>query len=110
MGRMKRFIYTQWLPNSPYSASSTFGDFELHNEMSMGKARDKALCDNRRKRVYKTVKIIRYISTLKHYCIANYTVFISPIADVYPLMQSQNYQNITNAYPALDNMQEVIVF
>ena len=38
MGRMKRFIYTQWLPNSPYSVSSTFGDFELHNEMSMGKS------------------------------------------------------------------------
>ena len=37
MGRMKKFIYTEWLPNSGYSPSGTFGEFELHDERSLGK-------------------------------------------------------------------------
>lgn len=37
MGRMKRFIYTEWLPNSNYYPSDSFGEFELHDERSLGK-------------------------------------------------------------------------
>jgi predicted transcriptional regulator YdeE len=37
MGRMKKFIYTEWLPNSNYSPSESFGEFELHDERSLGK-------------------------------------------------------------------------
>ena len=36
-GRMKRFIYTEWLPNSNYYPSDKFGEFELHDERSLGK-------------------------------------------------------------------------
>ncbi len=37
MGRMKRFIYTEWLPGSGFELSDIFGDFELHNDKSLGK-------------------------------------------------------------------------
>ncbi len=37
MGRMKKFIYTEWLPNSTYEPSDSFGEFELHDERSLGK-------------------------------------------------------------------------
>lgn len=37
MGRMKRFIYTKWLPDSGYELSENFGDFELHDDRSLGK-------------------------------------------------------------------------
>ena len=37
MGRMKRFIYSEWLPNSAYKPSELFGEFELHDERSLGK-------------------------------------------------------------------------
>ena len=37
MGRMKRFIYTEWLPKSGYRPSGLIGDFELHDERSLGK-------------------------------------------------------------------------
>ncbi len=37
MGRMKKFIYTEWLPNSDYRPSDSFGEFELHDERSLGK-------------------------------------------------------------------------
>ena len=37
MGRIKKFIYTEWLPNSKYSPSDSFGEFELHDERSLGK-------------------------------------------------------------------------
>jgi predicted transcriptional regulator YdeE len=37
MGRMKKFIYTEWLPNSIYIPSDSFGEFELHDERSLGK-------------------------------------------------------------------------
>ncbi len=37
MGRMKRFIYTKWLPTSGYELSDSFGDFELHDDRSLGK-------------------------------------------------------------------------
>jgi predicted transcriptional regulator YdeE len=37
MGRMKRFIYTVWLPNSGYEPSEIIGDFELHDDRSLGK-------------------------------------------------------------------------
>ncbi len=37
MGRMKRYIYTEWLPKSDYKASDIFGDFELHDDRSLGK-------------------------------------------------------------------------
>ncbi len=37
MGRMKRYIYTEWLPNSGYEASEIIGDFELHDDRSLGK-------------------------------------------------------------------------
>jgi predicted transcriptional regulator YdeE len=37
MGRMKKFIYTEWLPNSAYRPSDLFGEFELHDERSLGK-------------------------------------------------------------------------
>lgn len=37
MGRMKRYIYTQWLPQSGYRGSDMLNDFELHNDRSLGK-------------------------------------------------------------------------
>ena len=37
MARMKKFIYTEWLPNSDYHPSELFGEFELHDESSLGK-------------------------------------------------------------------------
>jgi AraC family transcriptional regulator len=37
MGRMKKYIYTEWLPKSGYSASEIIGDFELHDDRSLGK-------------------------------------------------------------------------
>jgi len=38
IGWMKKYIYTEWLPNSKYEAnSSTLGDFEYHDERSLGK-------------------------------------------------------------------------
>jgi len=37
MGRMKRFIYTEWLPASGYDASEIIYDFELHDERSLSK-------------------------------------------------------------------------
>jgi predicted transcriptional regulator YdeE len=35
IGRMKRYIFSKWLPNSKYE--STGSDFEYHNEKSTGK-------------------------------------------------------------------------
>jgi len=37
MGRMKKFIYTEWFPSSNYKTSDSFGEFELHDERSLGK-------------------------------------------------------------------------
>jgi len=37
MGRMKRFIYLEWLPKSGYIPSDIIGDFELHDDRSLGK-------------------------------------------------------------------------
>lgn len=37
MGRMKRFIYTEWLPRSGHEPSEIIGDFELHDDRSLGK-------------------------------------------------------------------------
>lgn len=37
MGRMKRYIYAEWLPQSGYSPSEQIGDFELHDDRSLGK-------------------------------------------------------------------------
>jgi predicted transcriptional regulator YdeE len=37
MGRMKKFIYAEWLPNSIYLPSDSFGEFELHDERSLGR-------------------------------------------------------------------------
>lgn len=37
MGRMKKLIYTEWLPNSSYLPSDSFGEFELHDERSLEK-------------------------------------------------------------------------
>jgi len=37
MGRMKRFIYSEWLPKSGYEPSDIIGDFELHDDRSLGK-------------------------------------------------------------------------
>ena len=37
MGRMKHFIYNDWLPGSPYEPSDLLGDFELHDDRSLGK-------------------------------------------------------------------------
>ena len=37
MGRMKRYIYTEWLPKSGYEISDIIGDFELHDDRSLGK-------------------------------------------------------------------------
>ncbi len=37
MGRMKKFIYTEWLPKSGYRPSGIIGDFELHDDRSLGK-------------------------------------------------------------------------
>ena len=37
MGRMKRYIYTEWLPQSGYTTSAIIGDFELHDDRSLGK-------------------------------------------------------------------------
>lgn len=36
MGRMKRYIYTEWFPKSKYKPSDIFGDFELHDDRSLG--------------------------------------------------------------------------
>ncbi len=35
IGRMKRYVFTQWLPNSPYQ--STGCDFEYHDARSVGR-------------------------------------------------------------------------
>ncbi|MBN1926763.1 MAG: GyrI-like domain-containing protein [Prolixibacteraceae bacterium] len=37
MGRTKRFIYAEWLPESGYSPLGLIDDFELHDERSLGK-------------------------------------------------------------------------
>ena len=37
MGRMKKFIYTEWFRISTYKPSDSFGEFELHDERSLGK-------------------------------------------------------------------------
>ena len=37
MGRTKRFIYTEWLPQSGYKPSDIIGDFELHDDRSLGR-------------------------------------------------------------------------
>jgi predicted transcriptional regulator YdeE len=37
MGRMKKYIYTEWLPNSGYEPSDQVGDFEFHDDRSLGK-------------------------------------------------------------------------
>ncbi len=37
MGRMKRYIYTDWLPKSEYESPDILDDFELHDERSLGK-------------------------------------------------------------------------
>jgi len=37
MERMKKFIYTEWLPNSDFSPSDSFGEFELHDDRTLGK-------------------------------------------------------------------------
>ncbi len=37
MGRMKRYIYAEWLPKSGYKTSEIIGDFELHDDRSLGK-------------------------------------------------------------------------
>lgn len=38
IGRTKKYIYTDWLPNSQYEADpSILGDFEYHDERSLGK-------------------------------------------------------------------------
>jgi predicted transcriptional regulator YdeE len=37
IGRMKKYIYTRWLPNSRYEYDNTIlGDFEYHDERSLG--------------------------------------------------------------------------
>jgi predicted transcriptional regulator YdeE len=38
MGLMKKYIYTEWLPNSKFEVDSTIvGDFEYHDERSVSK-------------------------------------------------------------------------
>jgi AraC family transcriptional regulator len=38
IGRTKKYIYTEWLPNSKYAADpSILGDFEYHDERSLAK-------------------------------------------------------------------------
>lgn len=37
MGRMKRYIFTQWLPSSGYEPSELIGDFEWHDDRSLGR-------------------------------------------------------------------------
>lgn len=38
IARMKKYIYTEWLPDSKYEADpSILGDFEYHDERSLGK-------------------------------------------------------------------------
>jgi len=37
MGRMKKYIFTKWMPNSGYFPSDSIGDFELHDDRSLGK-------------------------------------------------------------------------
>ena len=37
MGRMKRYIYTEWLPKSGYESPGILDDFELHDERSLGR-------------------------------------------------------------------------
>jgi predicted transcriptional regulator YdeE len=38
MGRMKRYIYLEWLPKSGYKPSEIIGDFELHDDRSLRKS------------------------------------------------------------------------
>ncbi|MBN1118618.1 MAG: effector binding domain-containing protein [Bacteroidales bacterium] len=37
MGKMKSYIFREWLPASGYKPSPLIGDFELHDERSLGK-------------------------------------------------------------------------
>jgi predicted transcriptional regulator YdeE len=37
MGRMKRYIYTGWLPGSGYESTGILDDFELHDDRSLGR-------------------------------------------------------------------------
>lgn len=37
MGRTKKYVYTEWLPKSGYKPSEIIGDFELHDDRSLGK-------------------------------------------------------------------------
>jgi len=37
MGRMKKYIYGEWLPKSGYEPSDSIGEFELHDDRSLGK-------------------------------------------------------------------------
>lgn len=37
MGRIKRYIYAEWLPASDFRISPEAGEFELHNEKSLGR-------------------------------------------------------------------------
>ena len=37
MGRMKRYIYTGWLPKSGYESPGVLDDFELHDDRSLGR-------------------------------------------------------------------------
>jgi AraC family transcriptional regulator len=37
MGRMKRFIYTEWMPKSGCEPAGIIDDFELHDYRSLGK-------------------------------------------------------------------------
>jgi len=53
MGRMKRFIYTEWLPKSDYKPSDIFGDFELHDDRSLGKNPEINLYVALKEKVYK---------------------------------------------------------
>ena len=44
MGRTKKYIYTEWLPNSKYAADpSILGDFEYHDERSLARKPEIAL-------------------------------------------------------------------
>lgn len=37
IGRMKRYIYTKWMPKSGYEPAGIIDDFELHDDKSFGK-------------------------------------------------------------------------
>lgn len=37
IGRMKRYIYTEWMPKSGYEPAGIIDDFELHDDRSLGK-------------------------------------------------------------------------